>query len=262
MREEIINYSAEHPNDFGFPDGRDRIPMKKLMKLFGIKKKTAPETQNLFRELVNECCDLEIKEEIGKVLVLKPELQEELQDDSSTDYGDSDDDEPDYGYGEATPTISETVGEADSDGEAEAVRRTTRFRPPKASASGGLMAISSSRKETFGLSDETRPRYRRRGSVTRYSIVGHEQVRQEYQKNEDIINQFRRDSLKLEHSMRNLNLGSGSNHSTSKNDDGNHNGTSNANSKKQVAPLQEKKKENPAMKFLGKKGRGRFSLHF
>jgi len=71
LRDEIINYSQQHPNDFGMPDGRDRIPMKKLMKLFEIKKKSSMERQNLFREIVNDICDLEMFEEMGKVLVLR-----------------------------------------------------------------------------------------------------------------------------------------------------------------------------------------------
>jgi len=268
LREEIMNYSAEHPNDFGVRDGNDRIPMKRLMKLFEIKKKTAPEKQNLFRELVNECCDLEVKEGIGKVLVLKVF-------DDGTNYGDSDDDEADYGYGEAAPTIGDTVPElstkkADSDGEAENVRRAARFKPPKASASGGLSVATA---ESVGLYDENRTRrkgYRRRGSVTRYSIVGHEQVVEEYKKHEDIINQFRRDSIKIEDGIRNLAIGNGSNHSASNNDEGNQNGISNGSHdgvpafesgpQKQLTPLQEKKKQTGVRKFLGRKGRSRFSL--
>lgn len=39
VRDEIENYSQTHPNDFGVADGKSRIPMKKLMKIFEIKKK-------------------------------------------------------------------------------------------------------------------------------------------------------------------------------------------------------------------------------
>jgi len=267
LREEIENYSAEHCNDFGIPDGKDRIPMKKLMKLFEIKKKTAPEKQNLFRQLVNELCDLEIKEEIGKVLVLKENFTEE-----SSSYGDSDDDElddePDYGYGEAgNDKVAELNTKADSDGEADlSKQRTRRFKPPKASASGGLSVCTA---ESVGLYDGDqgirRTGYRRRGSVTRYSIIGHEQVANEYRKHEDVINQFRRDSLKIENSIRNLSLTNGSNHSAS-------NSNSDANTvtkgqeasfgspKRTLTPAEQKKK-GVRLRLMGK-GRSRFSLAF
>jgi len=267
LREEIENYSAEHCNDFGIPDGKDRIPMKKLMKLFEIKKKTAPEKQNLFRQLVNELCDLEIKEDIGKVLVLKENFTEE-----SSSYGDSDDDElddePDYGYGEAgNDKVAELNTKADSDGEADlSKQRTRRFKPPKTSASGGLSVCTA---ESVGLYDGDqgirRTGYRRRGSVTRYSIIGHEQVANEYRKHEDVINQFRRDSLKIENSIRNLSLTNGSNHSAS-------NSNSDANTvtkvqeasfgspKRTLTPAEQKKK-GVRMRLMGK-GRSRFSLAF
>jgi hypothetical protein len=202
---EVENYSREHGNDFGLSDGRDRIPMKKLMKLFEIKKKTAPEKQNLFRQIVNDHCDLEMMEGFGKVLVLKQNV-EGYHDESSNS-----DDEPDYGYGNGDPTMADTVPElkkADSDGDLGSSMRTGRFKPPQASASGGLSVATV---ESVGVYDRNngntrRTGYRRRGSVTRYSIVGHEQVVNEYKKHEDVINQFRRDSLKLEHSIRNLTL--------------------------------------------------------
>jgi len=271
LREEIENYSAEHCNDFGIPDGKDRIPMKKLMKLFEIKKKTAPEKQNLFRQLVNELCDLEIKEEIGKVLVLKENFTEE----ESSSYGDSDDDdlgndEPDYGYGEAgNDKIAELNTKADSDGEADLTKqRTRRFKPPTASASGGLSVCTA---ESVGLYDGDqgirRTGYRRRGSVTRYSIIGHEQVANEYRKHEDVINQFRRDSLKIEHSIRNLSLSNGSNHSNSKsNSDANSitkaQEASFGSPKRTLTPAEQKKK-GIRLRMMGSgKGRSRFSLAF
>merc|ERR1712032_309424 len=48
--------------------------------------------------------------------------------------------------------------------------------------------------------------YKRRGSVTRYSIVAQNTVVDEYKKHEDVINQFRRDSIKIEGNMKNLSL--------------------------------------------------------
>jgi len=264
LREEIENYSAEHSNDFGVPDGKDRIPMKKLMKLFEIKKKTAPEKQNLFRQLVNDLCDLEMRDEIGKVLVLKENLPTE----ESTSYGDSDDDEPDYGYGEAAPdTVTELNSKADSDGEGEKNKRTGRFKPPQASASGGLSVATV---ESVGVYDGDRgirrTGYRRRGSVTRYSIIGHQEVANEYRKHEDVINQFRRDSLKLEHSIRNLSLTHASNHSASGNANGDANPTTKAEEasfgspKKTLTPAEQKKK-GVRLRLMSK-GRSRFSLAF
>mmetsp|Transcript_22471 Transcript_22471/g.55706 ORF Transcript_22471/g.55706 Transcript_22471/m.55706 type:complete len:258 (-) Transcript_22471:422-1195(-) len=244
LRNEISNYSLQHPNDFGVPDGKERIPMKKLMKMFNIKKKTAPETQNLFRQLVNEHCELEIKEEIGKVLVLIPNDEY----DDSTSYGDSDDDELDYGYGEAAPdTVTELV-RSESDEQLKSSNRPARFKPPIHSASGGLTVAST---DTL----ERRTGYRRRGSVTRYSIVGQDQVIAEYKKHEDVINQFRRDSLKLENSIRNMSL-NGSNHTNSE-------AFSVESPKKQPTPAQKKKEK--AMKNGGVRkllGRSRFSLAF
>lgn len=259
LRTEIENYSLQHPNDFGVPDGKERIPMKKLMKLFGIKKKTAPETQNLFRQLVNDHCDLEIKEEIGKVLVLKPnaDFDDGDEEDTESSFGDSDDDHPDYGYGEATPdTVTETI-KSESDDELNSNGRRSRFRPPGHSASGSGLSVSTA--DSVGVYDSNgvtrRTAYRRRGSVTRYSIVGQDKVIAEYKKHEDVINQFRRDSLKLENSMRNLNLG-GSNHS-------NNEAISVESPKKQPAPLPAKKgkaRKTSAVKKLLR--RTRFSLAF
>jgi hypothetical protein len=60
LRVAIEIYSREHPpNDFGVPDGRDRIPMKKLTKIFGIKKTTPSDQRNRFQEIVNHYCDLD-----------------------------------------------------------------------------------------------------------------------------------------------------------------------------------------------------------
>jgi len=202
LRTHIENYSREHGNDFGIPDGMDRIPMKKLMKLFEIKKKTAPEKQNLFRQIVNDHCDLEVMEGFGKVLILKQHVEGYHNDESSNS-----DDEPDYGYENGDPKMADTVPElkkADSDGDLGSSTRTGRFKPPQASASGGLTVATAESDRNNGVARRTG--YRRRGSVTRYSIVGHDQVVNEYKKHEDVINQFRRDSLKLEHNIRNLTL--------------------------------------------------------
>jgi len=264
LREEIENYSVEHSNDFGVPDGKDRIPMKKLMKLFEIKKKTAPEKQVLFRQLVNDLCDLEVRDEIGKVLVLKDSIPTE----DSSSYGDSDEDEPDYGYGEAAPdTVTELASKADSDGEVDKDKRMGRFKAPQASTSGGLSVATV---ESIGMYDSDRgirrTGYRRRGSVTRYSIIGHQEVKNEYRKHEDVINQFRRDSLKLEHSIRNLSLTHESNHSTGANANGDANPTTKAaeasfGSPKMTLTPAEQKKKGIRMRLM-KKGRSRFSLAF
>lgn len=260
IRTEIENYSLQHPNDFGVRDGRDRIPMKKLMKLFGIKKKSPAETQNLFRQLVNDHCELEIKEEIGKVLILKPSSELDDTSDVSTSYGDSDDDQPDYGYGEAAPDCYEFRTEKlKSESDDEGNTRPPRFQPPGHSTSSGALSVASAATaDSVGIYDNNgatrRTGYRRRGSVTRYSIVGQEQVIAEYKKHEDVINQFRRDSLKIENSIRNLSLNGSSNHSN-----------------KEALVESPKKEQSPAKKAKGKtfKPRGmkkllrtRFSLAF
>jgi len=278
LRMEIENYSREHPNDFGIPDGKERIPMKKLMKLFAIKKKTPAGQQNLFRQLVNDHCELEIKEGIGKVLVLVDCDDYESSDD---EYGDSDDDELDYGYEEAAQSDFEVNLKSDYDDENDndisSSARPSRFRAPPHTASGGLSVATA---ESIGVYDREnggarRTGYRRRGSVTRYSVVGADAVVAEYKKHEEMINQFRRDSLKLERSIRNLNLGSGSNHSTASqsqsrdskgaNSDQASNFESGSGSsstpKKLISPQQhvKKRKEGAVKKLLR---RGRFSLAF
>lgn len=268
IRTEIENYSREHSNDFGIPDGRYRIPMKRLMKMFAIKKKTDPLKQDLFRQLVNEHCDLEVMEGMGKVLILK----ESTYDDSSED---EDETETDYGYGDATPdTVPElptrlqngTVdkGKADSDEEGyNKPARTGRFNPPGKSASGGLSVATV---ESVGVYDDNsrvrRTGYRRRGSVTRYSIVGHETVVNEYKKHEDVINQFRRDSLKLERSIRNLNLGGDSNHSKSQNGGSDHFTIGGQVKVASPKPALKKDKGGKSLRGLVSRGRSRFSLTF
>lgn len=268
FREEILKYSAEHPNDFGVPDGKDRIPMKKLMKLFGIKKQTAPETANRFRDLMNEHCVLEKMDGIGKVLVLKPGIHDDSSDSddsSSTDSSDCEDDQPDYEYGTAHPSYVDNVldlssKKADSDGEADTVRRTSnRFRPPKASVSGGLIAVS--KKDSMGLGDENRPRYRRRGSVTQYNIVGQQQVQEEFKRHEDVIKQFRRDSAKFDNNIRKLSLGNECKSTFSHNDDSNGNGSPGGVTPVESEPTNRSKKgKNGVKKFLGIKGRIRSSM--
>jgi hypothetical protein len=47
------------------------IPMKRLMKLFDIKKKSSPERQNKFREVVKELCTMKTDPVGGRMLVLK-----------------------------------------------------------------------------------------------------------------------------------------------------------------------------------------------
>jgi hypothetical protein len=62
-----------HSNDydFGVGDGRFRIPMKKLTKIFRIRKTSTTDEQNQFQEIVNEECELEYWQKFGRVLVLK-----------------------------------------------------------------------------------------------------------------------------------------------------------------------------------------------
>lgn len=64
LRSAIVIYSREHPDDLG-------MPMKKLMKFFGIKKKTPAERRDNFQKIVNQQCLLETSDEIGRVLFLK-----------------------------------------------------------------------------------------------------------------------------------------------------------------------------------------------
>mmetsp|Transcript_17662 Transcript_17662/g.20364 ORF Transcript_17662/g.20364 Transcript_17662/m.20364 type:complete len:264 (+) Transcript_17662:109-900(+) len=193
VREEIDNYAQQHRNDFGSQaknnDGRSRIPMKKLMKLFQIKKKSSMERQNLFREIVNEICELEMMEEIGKVLILK-----------ETTVG-----HVDLGYGDAAPTIQSSAASAKEIQQ----QRQSRFPPPTRTESGHLSVATT---EGIGVVEKDpttkgeRKGYKRRGSVTRYSIVAQDAVVDEYKKHEDIINQFRGDSKQIDKGMRRLSI--------------------------------------------------------
>lgn len=213
--DEIYNYFEQHPNDFGTSDGRERIPMKKLMKLFAIKKKSPLEKQNLFRTIVNGLCDLELIDGIGKVLVLKSDGNSDL------------------GYGDAAPTVSHSHNRTsrsasiNSTGSGSNIpQRSARFLPPGNSTSSSNLSVAT---ESGVFSTTTSPNpnngngnnggeqqnecrrigYRRRGSVTRYSIVAQDAVLDEYKKHEEMIQQFRRQSLEIGQSMRNLSLGLG-----------------------------------------------------
>lgn len=211
VKDEVLHYSHTHPNDFGVfgGDGRDRIPMKKLMKLFEIKKKSSQERQNLFRSIVNDICDLELIEGVGKVLVLKELLEEDEEEEEEEEESESEEEEEpeDYGYGDAPPTVQDIDI-------VEKEKRETRFRPP-------AQTMSSATADAFGVYTEgscndnnneeaaptvRRQGYRRRGSVTRYSIVAQDAVVDEYKKHEDVINQFRSDSKKIGKSLRSLNI--------------------------------------------------------
>ena len=48
------------------------ITMKRLMKIFNIKKKAGAERQSKFREVVRELCTMKADKIEGNVLVLKP----------------------------------------------------------------------------------------------------------------------------------------------------------------------------------------------
>jgi len=189
VRSEIDNYSYQHPNDFGVDaqeDERSRIPMKKLMKIFQIKKKSSMERQNLFRSIVNDICDLEVMDDIGKVLILK---------ENATADGEAAGE--DMGYGDAAPTIQTSSANANNDNMDD----------------NGSAHFSVATTEGIGIVEKDmekkvqRKGYKRRGSVTRYSIVAQDAVVDEYKKHEDIINQFRGDSNKIENQMKRLSIG-------------------------------------------------------
>jgi hypothetical protein len=177
VRYQIESYRKSHPRDLGMSDGKSRIPLKNLMKLFEIKKKCSKERQNLFRGFVNDLCELEMNDDVGKVLVLRE--KEDVKDVSVENLG----------YGDAAPEIAVSATKS---------KRESRLKLPCPSTSGGL---------SIEIADcaAVRRQYNRRGSVTRYSIVAQNEVVDEYKQHEDIINQFRKDSLKIESSMRNLN---------------------------------------------------------
>mmetsp|Transcript_16798 Transcript_16798/g.46111 ORF Transcript_16798/g.46111 Transcript_16798/m.46111 type:complete len:400 (+) Transcript_16798:542-1741(+) len=265
VRDEILNYSQQHSNDFGIPDGSQRIPMKKLMKLFAIKKKSPMERQNRFRAIVNDLCDLEVIDDIGKILVLKDsEFFSSSRYLNCDDDGDGDlptsrtrngsvketltekSDEFEYNqaeleYGDAAPTHAESNArndvtnrdrDHDQNNNDHSTQRPARFRPPHHAHSVADMSVSTTDSvgvypyrtpESNGTSNTSnntnrndhldpsaelsrRIGYRRRGSVTRYSIVAHNTVQEEYKQHEEMIDQFRRDSLKIEKSMLNLSL--------------------------------------------------------
>lgn len=260
VHDEIVNYSFTHPNDFGVQtDGRHRIPMKKLMKLFEIKKKSPLERQGNFRSIVNDICDLEVIDGLGKVLTLK-----ENENKHNNDNNESEEPVEDYGYGDAAPTIQE---------EEQQEEREPRFRPPVATASG---AMSIATADSFGVYDDgedskqeptRRQGYRRRGSVTRYSIVAQDAVVDEYKQHEDVINQFRSDALKIDKSMKTLGI------NKNNDDDGAsmHSGTSGKSGNTTTSTRNTRKgrqQKKPAAADAEGKGvkkffrRGRFSLAF
>lgn len=171
-----------------------------------LKKKSSQERQNLFRGLVNEVCELEMMDDIGKVLVLR----EDIDDDDDDDDTEVEEDYNDMGYGDAAPTI-QTAAKVASVVDNNKTREE-RFKPPAPSKSGTSVATADGigvyeQNEEKGSGEAVRRQgYKRRGSVTRYSIVAQNDVVDEYKKHENIINQFRRDSLKIENSMKNLSL--------------------------------------------------------
>jgi hypothetical protein len=277
VRDEIENYSQTHPNDFGVADGKSRIPMKKLMKIFEIKKKSSQERQNLFRGLVNEVCELEMMDDIGKVLVLREDIDDNDDDDDDDDT-EVEEDYNDMGYGDAAPTI-QTAAKVASIVDINKTREE-RFKPPAPSKSGTSVATADGigvyeQNEEKGSGEAVRRQgYKRRGSVTRYSIVAQNDVVDEYKKHENIINQFRRDSLKIENSMKNFNLdnddsnndGGSSTRDSSRNsknnsrDNSNGNGGRNSKGRGRKQQDQQIDKDGNAVSRLFR--RGRFSLAF
>ena len=77
LRSAIEMYAKENPEDLG-------MPMKKLIKFFGIKKKISKQTQDRFQKIVNQQCLLVNTDKNGRVLFLK---------DSNGDYLGIDDDQ-------------------------------------------------------------------------------------------------------------------------------------------------------------------------
>jgi len=274
VRDEVHNYSSTHSNDFGptSDDGKSRIPMKKLMKIFKIKKSSSTERQNLFRGIVNDVCELEMIDGIGKVLVLRDNVDNDNEsDDESASV--SDEEEHDYndmGYGDAAPTI-QIAALNDKDN-----KRENRFKVPGPSRSGELSVATADGIGVYEDSDELkgngeavrRQGYKRRGSVTRYSIVAQNDVVDEYKAHEDIINRFRRDSLKIESSMNNLSIGSGGDKSENNTSNGSGNKKSGRGSSKpkkggrgsRKQKDQQVDKDGNAVSRLFR--RGRFSLAF
>jgi len=178
--------------------------MKKLMKIFEIKKKSPMERQNLFREIVNGICELEVLDDVGKVLVLK----EGEEGGKSNGYHDDDETEEDLrvptaeelGYGDAAPATSRDD-------------RDERFRISKTKTTSGNLSVCTANSfgEYVDEGSQKKPvrkqGYKRRGSVTRYSIVAQNAVVDEYKKHADVIEQFRKDSAQIETSMRKLSVG-------------------------------------------------------
>jgi len=243
VREEIDHYSQQHPNDFGSQaknDGRSRIPMKKLMKLFQIKKKSSMERQNLFREIVNDICELEMMEEIGKVLILKDATVGVV----------------DLGYGDAAPTIASDAASAKEIQQ----QRQSRFPPPPRSESGHLSIATT---EGIGVVEKDpktkgeRKGYKRRGSVTRYSIVAQDAVVDEYKKHEDIINQFRGDSKQIDKGMRRLSINKQQNQNLNDTDHGSAKSGKSGTSKQSNKSAEVDEDGNVVKRFFR---RGRFSL--
>ncbi|OEU12001.1 hypothetical protein FRACYDRAFT_245127 [Fragilariopsis cylindrus CCMP1102] len=175
----------------------------------------------------------------------------------------------DMGYGDAAPTI-QIAALNDKD------KRENRFKVPGPSRSGELSVATADGIGVYEDSDELkgngeavrRQGYKRRGSVTRYSIVAQNDVVDEYKAHEDIINRFRRDSLKIESSMNNLSIGSGGDKSENNTSNGSGNKKSGRGSSKpkkggrgsRKQKDQQVDKDGNAVSRLFR--RGRFSLAF
>ena len=233
-------------------DGRSRIPLKKLMKLFEIKKKCSQERQKLFRSYVNDLCDLEMNEDIGKVLVLKEEEEDEATEVSLENLG----------YGDAAPEIQaagakENIGSMHTGSTKSNSKRESRLKFPYTDGADGVGSA-------IEIADcaAVRRQYNRRGSVTRYSIVAQNEVVDEYKAHEDIINQFRGDSTKIESAMRDFKHIAGDNDNDSDDLDDNVSRTSSKQSKGRGKKRQVKHKQvdgdgNAVSRFFR---RGRLSM--
>jgi len=65
---------------FSIPPRRNTgsIPLKRLLKIYNIKKKTAPERKNKLLEVIKELCTSKKDQMEGSVLVLKPHYSKKM----------------------------------------------------------------------------------------------------------------------------------------------------------------------------------------
>ncbi len=123
-------------------------------------------------------------------------------------YGDASPDTNAYGYGDATPEDAANYGYGDDTyqtgyndqsmgGDMQPDHRSN-FRRSAGSKSDDLSVHSAATAESYGDYGEEpdpqqprRQRYRRRGSVTKYSLDAQDTVQKEYEEHDQILNQYR-----------------------------------------------------------------------